>query len=766
MPSRFLPTRAFQAYQIFAANTNVGKTILATGLCRAAAERAKQQDRDVYYMKPVQTGYPQDSDARHVQTYSPNIHTETLFKYPEPVSPHIATDKPPHDQELLDKIKERMIHYVNQSHDRQGAYAFLETAGGIHSPVMSGTPQADFYRPLRLPSVLVGDSNLGGISTTMASYESLLVRGYDIPALLLFENERYRNHEQLITRLPKTLVSTVPAPPPINPDPIKEKDAMTSYYTMLDDLLQPVIRHLDEHHQARFERLAEMEDKARDTFWWPFTQHGAVNEVTVIDSAYNDYFTAYRKDKKTGELAPSEMFDSCASWWTQGLGHANPRLTLAAAAAAGRYGHVMFPETANEPALSLAERILEKDTWAQRVFFSDNGSTAIEVALKMAMRSAADRYGWSDNVPVDVIGLEGGYHGDTIGAMDACSPNTYNKMVQWYQPRGHWLNPPSIHICKGTPTIRLPNNQGIAEYKSLDDIYSIEKRTNDPLADVYRDMIRKELTNMRGRHVGALLMEPIILGAGGMIFADPLYQRILVDTVRHEGASLLGYEAKKPEEGWQGIPIIFDEVFAGWYRLGRRSASDFLGVKPDIVGYAKTLTGGLLPLALTVTKNSLFDVFLSANKEECLLHGHSYTAHPMGCAVANETIDNLEEMANVTNNNNTWTPFREAWKENQHAQVWSMWNPATVDKLSHLACVDSVMTLGSILAVELKDNQTKGYGSVVAKSILHEMRHGQFDSDINLFVRPLGNVIYLMTSQITTADRVNKCEEILLKCLE
>lgn len=190
-------------------------------------------------------------------------------------------------------------------------------------------------------------------------------------------------------------------------------------------------------------------------------------------------------------------------------------------------------------------------------------------------------------------------------------------------------------------------------------------------------------------------------------------------------------------------------------------------------------------MALTVTKNSLFDVFLSANKEECLLHGHSYTAHPMGCAVANETIDTLEEMANVTNNNNTWTPFREAWKENQHAQVWSMWNPATVDKLSHLACVDSVMTLGSILAVELKDNQTKGkmsnrkshdehvfltsligYGSVVAKSILHEMRHGQFDSDINLFVRPLGNVIYLMTSQITTTDRVNKCEEILLKCLE
>ena len=170
-------------------------------------------------------------------------------------------------------------------------------------------------------------------------------------------------------------------------------------------------------------------------------------------------------------------------------------------------------------------------------------------------------------------------------------------------------------------------------------------------------------------------------------------------------------------------------------------------------------------MALTVTKESLYDIFLSDKKEDCLLHGHSYTAHPIGCAVAGETIDTLEEFARV-DRPTEWTSFRQNWKSDS---VWSMWNPETVDRLSNMDCVDSVMSLGSVLAVELKDEQSKGYGSTIAKSILQKMRHGNFDHNgagINLFVRPLGNVIYLMTSQTTTPERVRLCERILFDCLE
>jgi dethiobiotin synthetase/adenosylmethionine--8-amino-7-oxononanoate aminotransferase len=506
---------------------------------------------------------------------------------------------------VLEKVKQQMLDYVQQQKPN-GSYFFLETAGGIHSPVMSGktrdkkkiegahvllgTPQVDFYRSLRLPTILVGDSQLGGISTTLTSFESLKLRGYDIPAVLLFNQPKYKNHVLINQRVHKeSLVATIPAPPPMIEDPVREQASMKRYYEQIDEHLESVIKHLDLKHQERFDRLETMAQKSRDIFWWPFTQHKLVGDVTVIDSAYNDHFSTY---SKTGE--PKEMFDSCASWWTQGLGHGNPDLTLSAAYAAGRYGHVIFPESTNEPALALAEKVLEKDKWASRVFFSDNGSTAMEVALKMGMSAAAKRYG-IDGKKIEILGIDGSYHGDTIGAMDACSPNVYNEQVQWYQPRGHWFKPPSVHVSQGRSYVRIPSEMGHTEkvYKSLDDIYSLKE--DESLKQVYRNYIRNQLSLLKAqkRPIGALLMEPVLMGAGGMIFVDPLFQRTLIDIVRSEGSQLLyGVTESDDRNTWKGLPVIFDEVFSGWYRLGRRSASEFLGV----VNFNLSLFGSYLGL--------------------------------------------------------------------------------------------------------------------------------------------------------------------------
>ncbi|KAI9026617.1 pyridoxal phosphate-dependent transferase [Phycomyces nitens] len=678
------------------------------------------------------------------------------------------------------KTRAKLLEYMNAAPN--GGQLFLETAGGVHSPVMSGTSQADFYRPLRLPTVLIGDSNLGGISTTITSYESLHLRGYDIPAILLFD-QQYKNHSLLANRLDSLHVAAVPPPPAALQDPVQDRRLMESYYAQLDEHLVPVIKHLDQWHQARFDRLETMAQSSRDKFWWPFTQHETVKDVTIIDSAHDDYFVTYKSKEtpatatsipeKAGPMEAKIMFDSCASWWTQGLGHANPKLTLSAAHAAGRYGHIIFPESTSEVSLALAESVLDRDTWASRVFFSDNGSTAMEVSLKMAMSATAKRYGWTHKAPVDILGIDGSYHGDTIGTMDACPPTVYNDQVQWYQPRGHWLKPPSVHVSKGKSFVRLPTEIGgkdkrRVDYDSLDTIYSVHEQgaARDPeLARLYGNYIRKELDSMRsqGRRIGALLMEPVIMGAGGMIFVDPLFQRTLIDIVRDEGADLLGYKpinSIETKDNWEGLPVVFDEVFAGWYRLGRRSASEFLGVTPDIVSYAKTLTGGLLPLALTVTKESIYDVFLSKNKPDCLLHGHSYTAHPMGCAVAKESIECLDQMASPTG---AWAPFRKEWKD---SSLWSMWSRDTIDRLSHMDQVESVMSLGSVLAVELKDDSNTGYSSMKSQNIVQDLRNGQFSEGINLFVRPLGNIVYLMTSQITTKENVRQCERLFLECLE
>jgi dethiobiotin synthetase/adenosylmethionine--8-amino-7-oxononanoate aminotransferase len=420
------------------------------------------------------------------------------------------------------------------------------------------------------------------------------MRGYDIPSILLFNHPTYKNHVLMKERVEHNgvKVTAVPPPPEFIKDPVLEQASMEKYYAQLDEYLVPVMNELDIKHQERFDRLETMAQKSRDVFWWPFTQHGLVDDVTVIDSAHQDYFTTYKKDDT--EAKPQEMFDSCASWWTQGLGHANPELTLSAAHAAGRYGHVIFPESTNEPALSLAEKVLEKDTWASRVYFSDNGSSAMEIALKMAMSATAKRYDFSIKAPVEVLGIDGSYHGDTIGTMDACSPNVYNEQVQWYEPKGHWLQPPSVHISQGRAYVRVPRE--IAQYHpdkttnkvyydSIDSIYSIDKSANrdNVLNKVYGDYIRNELKSLKEqkRRIGALLMEPILMGAGGMVFVDPLFQRTLIDIVRNEGAELLyGVEDKSQTKNqtWKGVPVVFDEVFTGWYRLGRRSASEFLGV--------------------------------------------------------------------------------------------------------------------------------------------------------------------------------------------
>ncbi len=237
-----------------------------------------------------------------------------------------------------------------------------------------------------------------------------------------------------------------------------------------------VVRYLRQRHLQRIQELSTMAQRTRDTCWWPFTQHQLTRtnaEVNVIDSAHGDFFSMLdqRPSSTDGTKTPSllqPIFDGSASWWTQCLGHAPQRLVSAAAHAAGRYGHVLFPNGTHEPALLLAELLTGKRQpkpslarnpgygWADRVFFSDDGSTGMEVALKMALQSSILRYstnvassakaaskakpgkqaGYRGGKPQqewEVLGLKGSYHGDTIGAMDACEPSVYSEAVHWYR---------------------------------------------------------------------------------------------------------------------------------------------------------------------------------------------------------------------------------------------------------------------------------------------------------------------------------------------
>jgi bifunctional dethiobiotin synthetase / adenosylmethionine---8-amino-7-oxononanoate aminotransferase len=549
---------------------------------------------------------------------------------------------------------------------------------------------------------------------------------------LLFKDQYYRNWEYLGPYFAEhgIRVSAVDPPPPREADTRRNFIITEEYYRKLasnDNTsgLLGVVEHLDRRHEERIKELHEMPRRALDTVWWPFVQHGLIKnkgDVNVIDSAWGDHFTVFNGHKPpsspsavvSGSLLESQ-FDGSASWWTQALGHAHHALTLAAARAAGRYGHVMYPQAVHTPALRLAERLVDGPGkgWASRAFISDNGSTGMEIALKMALRVASKRFGVApqERKKIGVLGLKGSYHGDTIGSMDACEEGVYT--CEWHQAKGYWFEPPSIGIKNGSAFVNVPSAvapHNNIEARPLSWIYNVSARLDTPLASAYRTHVNNTLEKLASGPgaipLGALVLEPLVLGAGGMVFVDPLFQRVLIDAARA-----------------RGLPVIFDEVFAGLWRLGSRSAAPLLGAYPDVAVYAKVLTGGLVPLAVTLASEDVFRAFEGSNKAEALLHGHSYSAYAVGCEVANAALDQLEMLAR----GETWKAARAAWKvdgvgaegsggvrvgtgtkphvdadADGEAAVWSMWSPQFIDVLSRLEVVEHAMTLGTVLAFKVR----------------------------------------------------------------
>ncbi|RAL63901.1 hypothetical protein DID88_003089 [Monilinia fructigena] len=349
-------------------------------------------------------------------------------------------------------------------------------------------------------------------------------------------------------------------------------------------------------------------------------------------------------------------------------------LALAAAYASGRYGHCIFASTIHSPALKLANHLLTslKNPRLSRVFYSDNGSTGMEVAVKMALTAAGKYYRWGEDKTerqeVGIIGLKGSYHGDTIGAMDLSEGSVYNEKVHWYKGRGFWFDVPKVWMKNGKWVVHDMTGENIEQsFDKLEHVFDSQRDTSK-LKAKYEKQIEKELKRAieNGMKFGALVIEPIILGAGGMLFCDPLFQRTLTNFIRNAPANFFGKTNPtsaetplSPPTKWTGLPIIHDEVFTGLYRLGHFSPSTLLHTHPDISVHAKLLTGGLLPLCTTLASESIYEAFLGDEKSEALLHGHSYTGHAVGCEVARVGLEKMQSLD--TDKYGNWEGFRRDW---------------------------------------------------------------------------------------------------------
>jgi adenosylmethionine---8-amino-7-oxononanoate aminotransferase len=280
-----------------------------------------------------------------------------------------------------------------------------------------------------------------------------------------------------------------------------------------------------------------------------------------------------------------ELIDGIASWWTACHGYNHPHLRAAVERQLASMPHVMFGGLAHEQALTLAGRLaalMPGDLG--RVFFSESGSVAIEVAMKMALQFWRNQ-GMSSRQKF--IAFKGGYHGDTTGAMSICDPGA--GMHKWFAP-----------LLPGQHVIDLPLDE-----KSASGFARCLDRYADELAGI--------------------VVEPMVQGAGGMRFHDGGVLRLL----------------RKAADRYE-LLLIFDEIFTGFGRTGSLFACEAAGVVPDIITLSKALTGGTLPLAATIARQKVFDAFWSDDPAHALMHGPTFMANALACAAANASLDLFE----------------------------------------------------------------------------------------------------------------------------
>ncbi len=393
--------------------------------------------------------------------------------------------------------------------------------------------------------------------------------------------------------------------------------------------------------------------------WYPFTQHAlepAMRRVVRTEGAY------------LLDEDGASILDAISSWWVVTHGHRHPAIMESIRQATETHDQVIFAEYTHAPAEELASGLIEiAPKGLAHVFYSDSGSTAVEVALKMAL-------GFFHNLgrPRNrICVLEHGYHGDTIGTMSTGERGVFNAP---YAPLLFAVD-------------RLPFPEAGREQATLDAF---------------------EAACSSGE-VAALLIEPLLIGAGGM---------------KTYPASVLS-ELKRIAER-HGSLLIADEVMTGWGRTGSLFACEQAGITPDILCTSKGLTGGALPLAATLSTAEIFEAHLSSDRRKTFFHSSSYTANPIACAAA---------LANLT----VWKeePVREridALSERQHRHA------------AHYADdrrFSDVRQLGTIAALDLKV-PAGGYLSEVGP------RLRAFFRERRLLIRPLGNVIYLMPPYCVT----------------
>ena len=384
-------------------------------------------------------------------------------------------------------------------------------------------------------------------------------------------------------------------------------------------------------------------------------------------------------------------YDAISSWWCNVHGHSHQRIREAIEKQMRELDHVLFAAVTHRPAIDLSERLVGiVPPGLERVFYSDDGSTAVEVALKMSLQHWRNR---GRPEKCRFICLEPGYHGDTIGCMSVSGVKSFRRAFGSVMFDSLGVPAPCCFRCP----------MGLdREQCSLECLDLLEKTVSEN-ADT----------------VAALIMEPLLLAAGGMIVYPAEYLR---------RAAELAHRC--------GVQLILDEVATGFGRTGTMFACEQAEVSPDFLCLSKGLTSGTMPLAATLTTGEVYDSFLGeAGGATTFYHGHTYTANPIGCAAALASLSLFEEEGTLSNVHERAGELAEA------VRPWA--------DLPHVA---DVRNLGMVAAAELVREEPSNEPLPAWDPLLRSIYRGALDN--HLLLRPLGNVVYLYPPLCVSADEL------------
>ncbi|GAB2761093.1 adenosylmethionine--8-amino-7-oxononanoate transaminase [Salinimicrobium soli] len=407
-----------------------------------------------------------------------------------------------------------------------------------------------------------------------------------------------------------------------------------------------------------------LSERDKKHLWHPLTQHKLSPEMLAIVKA---------KGAVLYDEAGKEYIDGISSWYTAMYGHCNETITSKVAAQMTQLDQVVFSGFTHRPAIELSEALINiLPSNQEKLFFSDNGSTATEIGIKMALQ-------YHHNLRNDrkvMMAFEEGFHGDTFGAMSVSGLSVYNGAFE-----EHFIE-----------VVRLPV----------------------PTGDNNEAVLKRLEALIESHRIAGFIYEPLVQGAAAMKMHDPA-----------------GLDAILKRCAENDIITVADEVMTGFGKTGKNFASEYLENQPDIICLSKALTAGLLPMAVTSCSQKIYDAFYSEDIAKGLFHGHTYTANPLACTAALAGIEllNSDEMQ-------------------QHIRRIEKGHEQFRAKLESHPKVKNIRQLGVIFAFEL-DVEMERYGNLRNQLFQHFMEQG-------VFLRPLGNTIYILAPYITSEEQMQK----------